>query len=126
MPDSGLPTGENDPQAPAERLESPSSPPLAVATARAAGRVPCPGASPRSPRPTATTPAPLRRKTPTAPTPPTGGTIAPGPAGNTYLPCPRIPPGSWPLHRRLRLRRVRPEAVLGQHHRAAVVGAHVE
>ena len=42
-------------------------------------------------------------------------------------PCPA--PGSAssrPLHRRLRLRRGRPEAVLGQHHRAAPLGAHVE
>ena len=42
---------------------------------------------------------------------------------------PRPAPGSAssrPLHRRLRLRRGRPEAVLGQHHRAAPLGAHVE
>ena len=42
-------------------------------------------------------------------------------------PCPA--PGSAssrPLHRRLRLRRGRAEAVLGRHHRAAALGAHVE
>ena len=35
-------------------------------------------------------------------------------------------PGPRALHRRLRLRRGRPAAVLGQHDRAAAVGAHVE
>ena len=39
---------------------------------------------------------------------------------------PPDPQDSRPLHRRLRFRRGRPEAMLGQHHRAAPLGADVE